>query len=224
MVTCSDEYVDMWFDEQTSLYTTIDTVDPYGNPLPLENVPISLVAYDKEMVLKIAKTVANKGIVYGPVYSTQIVGAVDNSLVVQQVSGFGKDNYGRQIPDMRAGDTVRVSKYGDTRAPSAVVTIDHIDVYTSTQWKVFFTTALGFSGGSVVPGYINQIPTSVGFQLNPSDTTLSPTKHYGYPEIWNYTITATWPGAFSAGNIYQAPNTLVIARGRFFIMPILDMS
>lgn len=220
MTTCTTDLIDIWIDEQTSLAITINTLTPVGEPRDLtgaSNITWVAAFMGKQKVKKDLKTML---LMLSPQSTTYFTsGITANTLgpaTLNQITGFGNDAYGRPKSSISVGDTLRLTS---VNGPTELAKIATLNPNTKV---VTFTDPVANTYGTGATNPVTKAISSFEFSLLPGDTILPATKSYRTPVIWEHMALATWPSAFSPGNINQEPTTVVVARGRMFIIPILD--
>lgn len=225
MANCNlAEEQDIWLDEQTSLTVTMRVSTPEGVSLDLTEASVTWVATFNG-VQQIKKTTGNMLVALSAQLETAVAAvtcAGATEVIVSKVEDFPADAYGRVVADLAAGDNIKLT---NDYAEYEYRTITAVDKNTKC---ITLETALDYiyspPYADMTSGTIKRGISSFQFELLPGDTILPATKSYGTPIIWQHMALIAWESSLSPGNIYQAPTTLVGARGRMFISPILDTS
>ena len=208
---------DIFMDEQTTIRVNVNTLFPDGTPRDITDADIIWVAtFNGEQ--KIRKDMATMDVMLAPQTLTTIsttVSAGHTSVTVANVSGFGRDGWGRPIADFAVGDYVTLTDSSAGAAELAQIQLINTDTLTLVS-----PTANSYSEGSSLAKIISQF----SFMLLPGDTMLPGNKVLGAKAVYDHYGQAVYPTSISPQNINSVPITVTAVRGNIFIDPIPDMS
>jgi hypothetical protein len=217
IVNLSTATPDFTMDEQSTLPIVVTTVFSDGT---LRDITGGTVVWKAFMngVEQVKKDTATMMIMLTPATATTVYSTADAAqkvMIVDQVAGFGVDDWGRPIADLAVGDIINILD------PSTMyMETNYIADINSTTLTFVNPLAHAYTSAATVTKAIS----SFEFTLLPGDTILPATKTYGTPIIYQHMAQISFPSELGPGNIYQEPTTVVGVRGRMFINPILDMS